>query len=64
MHVNSVEGRGWLGNRVDRCDGLSENIDGGHQPSGAILYLFWDSSPGFISSCVLPSSQSSPVQPC
>lgn len=24
MHVNSVEGRGWLGNKVDRCDGLSE----------------------------------------
>lgn len=24
MHVNSVEGRGWLGDKVDRCDGLSE----------------------------------------
>ena len=36
MHVNSVEGRGWLGNKVDRCDRLSEISTGGHQPSGAV----------------------------
>lgn len=67
MHVNSVEGRGWLGNKVDRCDGLSEISTGGHQPSGAVCSVLGLEARVYFQLWVGLSSalpvQSSPVQP-
>lgn len=64
MHVNSVEGRGWLGNKVDRCDGLSEMFDGGHQPSGAVCICSGTRGQGLFPAVGCPvRCQSNPVQP-